>query len=77
MFIDREAALAEGLTHEGTLFGVPAWFMDDGTGEISLATPKFLPFSVWCALMDKAFDLATYFLPPTVQLEAFRVTGRI
>jgi hypothetical protein len=78
MFIDRLAALEEGLTHEGTLYGVPAWFADDGAGEITLTTPKFLPFAAWCWLADMAFDLAAYFTPSDQLLVSpIHVTGRI
>lgn len=78
MYITKERALEAGLTHEGTLYGVPAWFADDGNGETSMATPKFLPLQAWCYLADKAFDLAACFMPATCVLESpITITGRI
>jgi hypothetical protein len=62
IYISKKAALAGGLTHEGTLFGVPAWFAGDDDGEICMATPKFVPFHAWCWLADKAYGIASYFM---------------
>ena len=69
LYITRAAALDAGLTHEGTLFGVPAWF--DGDGDyVSMATPKLPILHAWCWLADKCFDLATYFMSADAVLES-------
>lgn len=78
IYITKAGALAAGLTHEGTLFGVPAWFADDGSGDISMATPKFVPLRAWCWLADQACELATYFMrADQVLASPITVTGRI
>lgn len=63
IYINKEAAIAAGATHEGTLFGVPAWFIGDEDDGPVMAVPKFTPFELWCWLADKAFGLAAYFTP--------------
>lgn len=78
IYISKSEALSAGLTHEGTLYGVPAWFADDGSGEIAAATPKLVPLRFWCWLADHAYELATYFMRSDQMLESpIKVTKRI
>lgn len=64
MFIDKEEAKEMGMTHEGTLFGVPAWF---GSGDIDAnpnrIVPKFIPFVYYTRFADASFDFVQrYFI---------------
>lgn len=78
-YITKKKALAMGFTHEGRLFGVPAWFLGDLYGvECVVASPKFLPLTAWCWLADKAYELASCFIShDTILASPIRVTGRI
>lgn len=60
-YITKRQALAAGLTHEGTLFGVPAYF-ESSDGDIVMGTPKVPILHLWCALCDSLYELASYFL---------------
>lgn len=63
IYITAASAKESGLTHEGTLFGVPAWFDGDDDGEIAMATPKIPVLHAWCMLADFAYGVAAYFMP--------------
>jgi hypothetical protein len=79
-YITREDALAAGLTHEGTLFGVPAWFAGAGENDEGnfMATPKFKPLGIWTLFADSLYDIAECFLPAGRVLESpIRITGEI
>jgi hypothetical protein len=65
-YVTIQDAKAAGLTHEGKLFGVPAWMRCDGDN--MAAVPKFQPFTAWTWLADKAFDIASYFIPAGASL---------
>ncbi len=76
VYITKEDALGMGFTHEGYLFGVPAWF--DGAGDDAGITPKFIPFQYWCWLADKACEFATLFMREDQGFHTpIRITGRI
>jgi len=74
VFITKKQALAAGMTHHGSIYGVPAWVRetDDGVD----GAPKFAPAVVWCWLCDKVYDLATYFMPADAFIEAPLRVGR-
>lgn len=79
-YITREEARTAGYTHEGTLYGVPAWFLGDGMteGEYFLATPKFMPLERWTLFCEWLYDQLEYLVPAGVELTSFiRVTGPI
>lgn len=77
LYISKALALAAGLTHYGTLYGVPAWFGEDD-GELVMATPKVPILHAWCKLADLAYDLAAYVLPGDgVLVSPIHVHGRI
>lgn len=77
LYISKARAREVGLTHEGTLFGVPAWFAEDD-GEVAMATPKVPALHVWCWLADGCYELASWFMPSHVVLESpIRVTRPI
>lgn len=77
MIVTRKAAIAAGMTHEGTLFGVPAWLKEE-SADLVWGCPKFLPLQVWCWLADKAFELFSYVVPEDMVLVApIRLKRRI
>lgn len=61
LYIDRRRALDLGFTHEGTLFGVPAWMMDVSTEQV-VACPKVPALQVWTLLVDGLLELAAHFM---------------
>lgn len=56
IYFSIEDAKACGLTHEGRLFGVPAWMRC--SNDEFMAVPKFVPFNAWTLFCDWAFDVA-------------------
>ena len=78
IYITEAHARDAGLTHKGTLFGVPAWFAGDGDGEFCMATPKMPILHLWCWLADKCFDIAADFTPADMVLVSpIMISGRI
>jgi hypothetical protein len=60
-YITKKQALKAGLTHEGKLFGVPAYFGTD-YGHAVTATPKVPVLNLYCLLADALYEFASYFL---------------
>jgi hypothetical protein len=60
-YITKAQAIDSGLTHEGKLFGVPAYFGTD-YGNAVTAVPKVPILQLYCLLCDALFELASYFL---------------
>lgn len=77
IYISKSMALDAGLTHEGTLYGVPAWFDGDEHSEDAMATPKIPLLHLWCLLGDLVFYLACYLMPPDCELVTYTITGKI
>lgn len=78
LYISKALALAAGLTHEGTLYGVPAWFGEDDDDGNAMCTPKVPILHLWCMFADKLYDVASFFMPAdAVLVSPIRVTGRI
>jgi hypothetical protein len=61
LYITKARAIESGMTHEGSLFGVPAWFEGDDN-ECVMATPKVPMLNAWCWFADKCFELASLFI---------------
>lgn len=61
LYITRQEALNAGLTHEGTLFGVPAYLAITSDYVVS-GTPKVPVLVLWCMFADALYELASYFL---------------
>ena len=73
IYITRATAKAAGLTHEGTLFGVPAWFDGDDSdsdSEVSMATPKVPLLHAWCWLADKFYAFGAMLIPADAVLRS-------
>lgn len=62
LLISKEQALDAGMTHEGTLFGVPCWMAGENSDEI-MACAKFAPFELWLGVCSWVFDAFTIFVP--------------
>ena len=60
LYIAESDAIEAGMTHEGTLFGVPAWLVEDG--EMVNGTPKVPVLNLWCWLADSVLEAASYFM---------------
>ena len=67
LYITQARALEIGLTHEGSLFGVPAWFAGDDD-EIAHATPKLPVLHLWCMFADFCFEMASHLTPADREL---------
>ena len=77
IYITKACALEVGMTHEGTLFGVPAWFQGDDD-ECSMATPKIPALHAWCMFADFCYATAAFFMPSDgVLVSPITVTGPI
>lgn len=77
LYITKKMAIDAGLTHEGYLFGLPAWF-GEHDGEICAATPKFTLGHAWCWLADKFYECASYFVPSDTVIESpIRIVSKI
>lgn len=61
LYITKKEAIKAGLTHEGTLYGVPAWFGEDD-GVMVMATPKIPLLTLWTLFADAMYELASFFL---------------
>lgn len=78
IYITEARARESGLTHRGTLFGVPAWFAGDVNGDVCMATPKAPLLHAWCWLCDKAYDMAASLTPAGMVLASpITIRGRI
>lgn len=77
LYITRARALELGATHEGTLFGVSAWFFGDDE-DAPVCGPKVPALVLWTLFADAAYETATFFLPADQFIEApIRITRRI
>ena len=74
IYTRESAAVAIGLTHEGRVFGAPAWVTSDG--ETCHWCTKLPALQLWCILIDSLMEAATYFLPEDVVLEVPIHVGR-
>lgn len=78
IYITRDLAKECGLSHEGTLFGVPAWFDGDVDDDMFIATPKIPALHAWCWLADKFYEFGAYLIPADAVLRSpISITNRI
>lgn len=61
IYIGRRRALELGFTHEGTLFGVPAWMIDVSAEQVT-ACPKVPALQLLALLADSLLELARFFV---------------
>lgn len=69
LYLTRERAAAIGFTHEGTLYGVPAWLIEHSP-EVVFGCPKIPALQLWTILADAAYELASFFMREDQALES-------
>lgn len=57
IYVTEAAARSYGLTHEGTVFGLPVWLGDVDNNESVLSLPKVPVLSLYLRVMNLLFDL--------------------
>lgn len=67
IYLTKAQALALGLTHHGSIFGIPAWVTD--AGEDVIGVPKVPLLAAFTLTMDWLMYAALHFLPDDVALE--------
>jgi hypothetical protein len=75
LFITRADALAYGLTHEGTLFGLPVFLGDVDNPTGFLAVPKIPILVVWTLLCTKMFEFFAHFVDEDTVIKTPMVLG--
>lgn len=64
IYVPESLALQIGMTHEGRMFGVPAWLADDPNDrDIFWGAPKVPLLTLWCIFADKCYELFSYTMP--------------
>ncbi|WP_127158478.1 hypothetical protein [Xanthomonas arboricola] len=61
LYVSEALAIQNGMTHEGSLFGAPAWLRVDSDEQVT-GTPKVPVLHLWCLLVDLGLEMASYFL---------------
>lgn len=61
LYVSESLAIENGMTHEGSLFGAPAWVRVDSDEQVT-GTPKVPVLHLWCLLVDLGLEMASYFL---------------
>lgn len=67
-YISRKAAIENGYTHEGRMFGCPAWFAA-ADNEYVRAVPKLVVLSLWCHVCNYLCTPEIVFLLSLVCIE--------
>lgn len=62
MWVTKAAAKNAGMTHEGTLYGIPVYLNILNKNDFN-AVPKFWPSILWVLLCDVMYDFAAWFVP--------------
>lgn len=75
LYVTRAAAIEAGMTHEGRLFGCPAWLRVDSDEEV-IGTPKVPLLHLWCLLIDGLLVIGSYFIPPDRILVSLITIGK-
>lgn len=75
VYISERSAIQAGMTHEGRLFGVPAWLVETGVNEVS-GCPKVPLLQLWCIAVDWLMDQALWLIDADVSVEAPITLGR-
>ncbi|MBH1877704.1 hypothetical protein I5W23_04365 [Stenotrophomonas maltophilia] len=75
LYVDKESAIEAGMTHEGRLFGVPAWLREDSDSQVT-ASPKVPALHLWCMGVDLVLEIAAAFVQEDRALESPITLGR-
>jgi hypothetical protein len=62
VYISKAAAIGYGFTHEGWMFGMPAYLRDDGD-DMVIACPKVGILQFLNLFLDSLMQFAAYFIP--------------
>ena len=77
LYLTQARAIALGFTHQGRLFGVPAW-MRDVEGEAPICCPKIVALQFYAMAMDRLFELVAGSMSEEMELVTpLRVIRRI
>lgn len=74
-YLTKQDALAAGLTHEGTLYGLPVYLGDIDNPEAFLAVPKIPPLVVWTLFCSYMFEFFALFVSEDVEIRTPMVLG--
>ena len=74
MIVSKEDAKAEGMTHEGTLYGIDVYMRLNGNNEFD-ALPKVYWLHTWLWLCDAAYFVASWFLLPGCYIDTPMTIG--
>ena len=75
LFLTKADALEHGLTHEGTLFGIPVFLGDVTNPESFLAVPKIPILVFWTLLCTKMFEFFASFVSEDIVIKTPIVVG--
>ncbi|EED38465.1 hypothetical protein SSKA14_1476 [Stenotrophomonas sp. SKA14] len=63
------------MTHEGRLFGVPAWLREDSDSQVT-GSPKVPALHLWCMAVDLVLEIAAAFVQEDRTLESPITLGK-
>ena len=76
LYVTEAQALSYGLTHEGTLYGIPVWIGDVDNPESFLAIPKIPALVVWTAFASGAMQFLVEHFRNDESIETPLTVGR-
>lgn len=76
-YISKKSALKLGLTHEGMLYGVPAWFAAGPEPNEAVSTPKIPVLLIWCALAEIYYAIVAALHPGVPVIWPIFIFGKI
>jgi len=75
LFLTKADALEFGLTHEGTLYGVPAFLGDVTNPDSFMAVPKIPALVLWIMFCNKMFQFFSNFVSEDTIIKTPMVVG--
>ena len=75
LYLTKADAVELGMTHEGTLFGLPVYLGEVDNPEQFLAIPKIPVLVLWTVLCSKLFDFFAMFCHPDTEIVTPVVVG--
>jgi hypothetical protein len=70
LFVDEDSAIANGMTHEGRLYGVKVWYCNDASDkDVFYAVPFFILSVVWLMLIDALLEFMCLVTGNSVTIE--------
>jgi hypothetical protein len=68
LWLTKDEAKEAGMTHEGTLYGIPVYLGDTDNPEAFLAVPKIPLLVLWTLFCNSAFEFFAMFCPDSVEI---------